>query len=214
MGSAQSAKGRRLFPLLPSSSDRYHRLSDSSALLPHQNPCVEIEHDEVQAYREKSYALEKEIHELKSNIPRLQTMMQTSISKLQSSEAKAGITSLKEKVDKLKRSLDEEIVGREADKRAFTNQGLAINRLEDKNIDVENEITELKTRVNEITSTMLELAAVGAEFKHESLRSKEAFESDEVRTTDLWMMTVPIPKEGLLYIILIFLIGVLIGLNL
>ncbi|TKY53893.1 laminin subunit alpha-3 [Spatholobus suberectus] len=227
MGSVQSANRNRLFPLLPSA--RYHRLPDSSALLSQpllqdQNLFTEIEH-EVQAHWEKSSALEKEIRGLKSSFSRLETMVQTSVSKLQSrptSEAKAiegekmeAITSLKEKVDNLKKSLDGEIKGREADKRiystGFSNQGLALKRLEEENIEVEQEIEELKTRVDEMTSTMVELAAVIAELKHESLQPKEANESAEVRVTDMGMITVS--KEGL-YIVLIFLIALLIGLNL
>ncbi|XP_020230756.1 uncharacterized protein LOC109811412 [Cajanus cajan] len=230
MGTAQSANRTRLFPILPSA--RYHRLPHSPAyfdqpLLQHQNiKFTEIE-DQVQAHWEKSSSLEKEILGLKSSFSRLETMMQNSVSKLQSrpaSEAKVtegekqeAMTSLKEKVDNLKRSLDGEIKGREADKRTysvgFSNQGMAFKRLEEKNIEVEKEIVELKARIDEMTSTMVGMAAViaNAELNHESHQPKETNQSSEVRITDVGMITV---SKGGLYIILIFLIAVLIGLNL
>ncbi|XP_061354846.1 uncharacterized protein LOC133299411 [Gastrolobium bilobum] len=230
MGSVQSAKRRiRSFPLLHSSTSRYHRLSNSSALLNQpllrdENLSVETKH-EIQAYWEKCSALEKEIHGLKSNFDRLKTTVQTSISKLQSrptSEAEAIegekqealIASLKEMVDKLKKRLDGEIMAREADKRAYSaslsNQGSVIKRVEEKNIDVEKEIAELKTVVNEMKSSMVDLAAVTAELKLESRRTKEAPKSAELRIPKLRLITALMDVPC---IILIFLIGFLIGQN-
>ncbi|KAL5163719.1 hypothetical protein HKD37_07G020559 [Glycine soja] len=107
----------------------------------------------------------------------------------------AAITSLKEKVDNLKTSLNGEIIGREADKRIYSAK----------------EINELKTIVDEMMSTMLDLAAAIADLKHESLQPKESNESAQVRITDLAMITVSKEEH---YIVIIFLIAVLIGLNL
>ncbi|KAL3012360.1 hypothetical protein AAZX31_07G250500 [Glycine max] len=60
-------------------------------------------------------------------------------------------------------------------------------------------------------STMLDLAAAIADLKHESLQPKESNESAQVRITDLAMITVSKEEH---YIVIIFLIAVLIGLNL
>ncbi|KAL2339301.1 hypothetical protein Fmac_013747 [Flemingia macrophylla] len=193
MGTAQSANRKRLFPILPSA--RYHHLRQSSEsdqpLLQHFNPkFTEIE-DEVETHWEKSCSLEKTIE----------------------GDKQKAMTSLKENFDNLKKSLDQEIKGREADIRTYS-AGMVLKRLEEKHIQVKKEIAELKTRIDEMTSTIIGVAGVIAnndELKHKSHEPKVVNESSEVKITNVGMIT--ISKEGL-YIILIFLIAVLIGLNL
>ncbi|KAK7387655.1 hypothetical protein VNO78_22442 [Psophocarpus tetragonolobus] len=134
---------------------------------------------------------------------------------IEGEKQEAAISRLKEKVEYLKKSVDGVIIGREADKRiysaGFSNQGVVLKRLEEKNIQLEKETVELQTRVDEMSSTMVDMAAVVAELKLVPLQPKESNESAQVKITDLEMIT--LSREGLC-VVLIFLIAVLVGLNL